>query len=207
MTRVPWAEASRYFRWAGGRLPTEDEWRYAAPGGGAGPYTGGSEEPACVEGAATGARSDDRRKCPLAGPAPVRPFAANGFGHFDMAGNVWERCDDEWSGTPFGGCQGRPRVVRGGGWSDDASMPKVGIPRVKARLSSAALWRTSRSADERRRVDARGPGSVVDEGAWGGEDDVHLAGGSQAPGEVGPAISGEVAKDDVVVGPPAMAHR
>jgi formylglycine-generating enzyme required for sulfatase activity len=125
MTRIPWAEASRYCRWVGGRLPTEDEWQYGASGGGSGPYPWGAQAPVCAEGAAIGARFDDRRSCPLAGPAPVGTFAANGFGLFDMAGNVWEWCDDRWSGMPFGGYQGRRRVVRGGGWADDASRLRV----------------------------------------------------------------------------------
>ena len=59
-------------------------------------YPWGTEEPVCRPGARNGARFDDEKECRDRGPERVAAYAANDYGLFDMAGNVWEWTQDVW---------------------------------------------------------------------------------------------------------------
>ena len=124
---VSWAEAERYTRWLSDqtghkyRLPSEAEWEYAARAGSATMYSWGDDvgwgRANCKD---CGSRWDDKRRT-----APVGSFAPNGFGLYDMHGNVWEWVQDCWNGDYAGAptdgtawLQGDcgSRVLRGGSW-------------------------------------------------------------------------------------------
>ena len=86
VVNVSWNDAVAFCSWSGGRLPTEAEWEYAARGGVEGkkyPW-GNSLDHEQANYSGTGGRDRWDRT------SPVGSFAPNGYGLYDMAGNVWE---------------------------------------------------------------------------------------------------------------------
>ncbi len=105
VVHVSWTDASRYCRWAGGRLPSEDEWEYAARG---------RERRTFPWGDAWDASRLRTRGGSALGLEPVgsHPSGATPEGLLDLAGSVWE-----WTATESG--EGGRRIFKGGSWADE----------------------------------------------------------------------------------------
>lgn len=130
VVHVSWTDARAYAAWVGKRLPTEAEWECAARGGLVqNRFAWGNE-----------LTPEGRHRCNIwqgvfptqntaedghVGTAPVRSYKPNGYGLYNMAGNVWEWCQDWFSPEfhrtgprvdPLGPPAGDRRVIRGGSY-------------------------------------------------------------------------------------------
>lgn len=97
VVHVSWFDAQAYCNWAGGRLPTEAEWEYAARGGLEQKENVWGDDPLRPEKCNTWQGtfpSTNSEEDGFSSSSPVRQFQPNGYGLYDMAGNVWEWVGD-----------------------------------------------------------------------------------------------------------------
>jgi formylglycine-generating enzyme required for sulfatase activity len=113
---VSYTDAEKYARWSGKRLPTEAEWEYASRGG-----LSGKNFPLGDSVDSTFVNYGRKYK----GVLKVGSFRPNGYGLYDITGNVWEWTSDFYDNdyyaispveNPMGPESGRFRVIRGGSW-------------------------------------------------------------------------------------------
>ena len=137
VVHVAFEDAAAYAKWAGKRLPTEAEFEFAARGGlDRHKYPWGNELTPGGKAAANIWQGQfpakDRGEDGYLGTSPVTAFPPNGFGLYDMGGNVWQWCADWYrpdAYAPRAGRSGRARIRR--------DQPTVSIPRNRAPPSAS----------------------------------------------------------------------
>lgn len=153
VVQVTWRDAMAYARWLGRDLPTEAEWEYAARGRGQTETL--DRVPRDAQGHPTanfwqGVFPElNSREDGYAGRAPVGSFPPNGYGLYDMIGNVWEWTRDAYTG---------PRQAHG---NDDpyASLAEAGSlqPRAETMVIKGGSFLCSENYCARYRASARHP--------------------------------------------------
>jgi formylglycine-generating enzyme len=123
IVNLTWDEAAAFCSAAGGRLPSEEEWEYAARAGNQAARYGGLEAIAWY--------ADNSG---LKGAVAVRRKQANGWGLYDMLGNVWEWTTGLY---PLTGRNDGPNLpanpsepfwaIRGGSWADASRLLRVSV--------------------------------------------------------------------------------
>ncbi len=133
VVNVNWQMAESYCNWRGIQLPTEAQWEKAARGNLQGKsYPWGDIAPVCRKGAENGARFNDNAECSAIDTEAVGSYSPNGFGLYDMVGNVWEWTSSLYKPYPYVSTDDREnlevlgaRVLRGGSFLNSEYLLRV----------------------------------------------------------------------------------
>nr|XP_060505090.1 inactive C-alpha-formylglycine-generating enzyme 2 isoform X2 [Panthera onca] len=134
VVHVSWNDARAYCAWRGKRLPTEEEWEFAARGGLTGQvYPWGNQfQPNRTNLWQGKFPKGDKAEDGFHGVSPVNAFPPqNNYGLYDLMGNVWE-----WTASPYPATDQDMRVLRGASWIDTADGSANHRARVTTRMGN-----------------------------------------------------------------------
>jgi len=162
VVHVSWPDAQAYARWAGKRLPTEAEFEFAARGGlDRNPYAWGDE----LKPNGKWAANIWQGRFPLKNlvedgylrTSPVTAFPPNGFGLYDVGGNVWQWCSD-WYRPDYFESLAAGGVARNPQGPSDSLDPSE--PGIKKRVQKGGSFLCSDRYCSRYLVGSRGRGAA-----------------------------------------------
>ncbi|XP_077930661.1 inactive C-alpha-formylglycine-generating enzyme 2 isoform X6 [Halichoerus grypus] len=134
VVHVSWNDARAFCAWRGKRLPTEEEWEFAARGGLKGQlYPWGNQfQPNRTNLWQGNFPKGDKAEDGFHGVSPVNAFPPqNNYGLYDLLGNVWE-----WTASPYQATGQDMRVLRGASWIDTADGSANHRARVTTRMGN-----------------------------------------------------------------------
>lgn len=157
VVQIAYTDAVAYCNWAGRRLPTEAEWEYAASGGKEGTiYFWGNDRSQLAKSANSWEGEFPVNNTKIDGfenRAPVKSYIPNGYGLYDMAGNVWEWTSDWYNTNYYGELAGLGSVQKNPTGASMAYNPQN--PYVKEKIIKGGSFLCSDSYCASYRLSAR----------------------------------------------------